>query len=315
MDLAQKWASGCLRSHPGCKFERQICYPSRLLSIAVDPVQLVITAGWAERPLYATLSHCWGTLEFETLRTGNIAGFQRAIPSRCLTKTFVDAIQITRAVGFTYLWIDSLCIIQDSNEDWEAEAKKMASVYGASSLNIAASSARDGSQGCFLKPRYHYGGFTARVCISGRTETFDFSPADEYKKNVTGSHLATRAWAVQEKVLPTRTLHCGDQGFFWECKTQFASEFFPHGFCSSNLSLRYDSVLLSHTNPWAHWRTLKKWYTKCNLTKPGDKLIALSGVVQALRGKTGDQYCAGLWRKTLEEELCWRAIDQRKRPE
>lgn len=257
-----------------------------------------------------------GILQFETLGSGNIAELQFAVPSRCLTKTFVDANQITRAVVLTYLWIDSLCIIQDSKEDWEVEANTMASVYGGSFLNIAASSARDGTEDCFLKPQYHYGGFTVQVCINGRMETFDFWPIDEYKKSVTGSYLVTRAWTVQEKVLPTRTLHCSNQGFFWECKTQFASEYFPQGFYSTiNVFLRGDSMLLAHSNPWAYWKELKEWYTKYNLTKPGDKLIALSGVIQALQDKTGDQCFAGLWRKTLDQELCWRATDPRQRPE
>lgn len=315
MDLAQRWVSGCLRSHPGCKVERQPCYPSRLLCIASDPLQLAITTDWTQRPLYATLSHCWGTRQFETLQTTNLDQLRRAVPGRFLSKVFLDAVQIARAAGFIYLWIDSLCIIQDSQEDWQMEASMMASVYGGSSLNIAASSAKDGTEGCFLKPLHHFGGFTARVCINGRIELFDVSTRDVYKNNVTWSHLATRAWAAQEKVLPPRTLHCGDQGFFWECKTQFASEYFPHGFCEAHPYLRYHSLMLRDSNLLYYWRRLKEWYTKCDLTKPQDKLIALSGVVQAIRGKTGDQYFAGLWRRTLDQELCWRAIDIRERPE
>lgn len=315
MDLAKEWVSGCLISHPECQVERQYRYPSRLLYIAKDPLQLVITTGWTTRPWYATLSHCWGTSQFDRLETTNLDELRCAVPSRFLSKTFFDAVQITRAVGFMYLWIDSLCIIQDSQEDWAMEASMMASVYGGSSLNIAASSAKDGTGGCFLKHQHHCGGFTAQVCINGKIETLDFSPGDEYKKNVTESYLATRGWTVQEKALPSRTLHCGDQGLFWECKTRFASEYFPRGFCSDHASSKFYSVLLNVSQPRANWYRLIRWYTKCNLTNPEDKLIALSGVVRAIQAKTGDQYFAGLWREFLVEELCWRTIDLRERPE
>lgn len=315
MQLARRWTSNCLQFHPGCNVERPLSYPSRLLYIAVDPVRLVVTTRWTDRPLYATLSHCWGMAKFETLETANFDELQRGVPDRLLSKTFVHAVQITRAAGFAYLWIDSLCIIQDSNEDWESEASMMASVYGGSSLNIAASSARDGTDGCFLKPLDHAGGFTARICTNGEKEVVDFSPGDEYEKNVTESHLATRAWTVQEKVLPPRTLHCGDQGFFWECRTQIASEYFPDGFCETNLYVHGRSVRWPDTHLMAYWSTLKEWYSSCDLTNPGDKLVALSGVARAIQNKTGDHYFAGLWRQTLERELCWSTLGPRQRPQ
>jgi hypothetical protein len=75
-----------------------------------------------------------------------------SIPIEKLTRTFTDAISITRELGIDYLWIDSLCIIQDSNHDWEAESALMSSVYSGSKINIAAAAARDGSDGCFCQP-------------------------------------------------------------------------------------------------------------------------------------------------------------------
>lgn len=281
----------------------------------MDPIRLVVTEEWADRPLYATLSHCWGQIEFETLKKTNLEYLKHGIPSAFLTKTFADAVQIARAVGLSYLWIDSLCIIQDSHQDWEAEASMMASVYGGSSLNIAASSARDGSEGCFLKPLNHAGGFTTRICTNGKMETVEFSTGDEYIANVTQSHLATRGWTVQEKILPPRTLHCGDQGLFWDCRTERASEYFPHGFSEKNWELNKAGVRWDDSNPKAIWKSLVYWYSGCHLTKAGDKLVALSGVARAIQAKTGDQYCAGLWRNTLEQELCWTAVDPQQRPQ
>lgn len=309
--------SNCIESHPDCKLERSPFYPSRLLSIAVDPIRLVVTAQWIHRPPYATLSHCWGTAKFETLETTNFDELRRGVPDRLLSKTFVHAVYIARAVGLGYLWIDSLCILQDSKKDWEIEASTMASVYGGSSLNIAASSARNGSEGCFLKPLNHAGGFTARVCTNGGKEIVEFTTGNEYHRSVTETHLATRGWTVQEKVLPSRTLHCSSQGLLWECRTQIASEYFPDGF-TETYSFLHDSMVRwndrDHSNLKAYWARWKHWYCCCDLTKSGDKLIALSGVARVIQNKTGDQYFAGLWRKTLVQELCWSAMKPQQRP-
>lgn len=315
MQLVQRWTRNCLESHPDCSSERPRCYPSRLLSIGVNPIRLAITAQWTDRPLYATLSHCWGIRKFETLVTTNFDELQRGVPKRLLSKTFEDAIQIALAAGLKYLWIDSLCIIQDSNTDWEAEASMMATVYGGSSLNIAASSARDGSEGCFLQPLNHAGGFTAPVCTNGKRELLEFSTGGVYFQNFFKSHLATRAWTVQEKVLPPRTLHCGHRGLFWECRTQVASEYFPYGFSETNGFLR-GTILRSYGRDLkAYWTQLKQWYSGCDLTKPGDKLVALSGVARVIQDKTGLQYFAGLWRQNLMQQLCWSAIQPRTRPQ
>lgn len=316
MRLARRWTTRCLDSHRRCDLERQPFYPTRLLSIAADTIQLVITEGWPDRPLYATLSHCWGKIEFDTLKSNNIEDLKHGIKNRYLSKTFADAIKIARFVGLNYLWIDSLCIIQDNIKDWDIEAGRMASVYGGSSLNIAASSAKNGTEGCFLKPQYHGGGFRARVCISGRTEIHEFTSGNEYKRSVTQSHLATRAWTVQEKILAPRTLHCGDQGFFWECRSHMASEYFPDGFCKDGgfPRLAHASVLPDDWNPRSAWRAIKNWYSGCDLTQSGDKLIALSGVVRSFQDKTRGRYFAGLWRHSMEEELCWRPLDPRQRP-
>lgn len=75
-----------------------------------------------------------------------------AIPEDELTKTFQDAIQIALSLGLQYLWIDSLCIIQSSPEDWAKESVLMHSVCSGSAINIAAAGAEDGTKGCFITP-------------------------------------------------------------------------------------------------------------------------------------------------------------------
>jgi hypothetical protein len=100
---------------------------------------------------YATLSHCWGEIPDKIVLTlENKASFQKALPESHLSQTFKDAITAARMLGFNYIWIDSLCIIQDSRDDWENEMTQMGKVYEYSTLTITATSSKDDNGGCFF---------------------------------------------------------------------------------------------------------------------------------------------------------------------
>jgi len=103
---------------------------------------------------YATASHCWGNLQDKLILTHeNHDSWKRKIPPFGQMKTFEDSVEVARRLGFRYMWIDSLCIIQDSRKDWEAEASLMGNVYKFSSLNISATWAENDTEGCFAYPR------------------------------------------------------------------------------------------------------------------------------------------------------------------
>ncbi|KAK7985256.1 hypothetical protein PG988_002878 [Apiospora saccharicola] len=139
--------------------------PGRLIDVSLDdvethwseksPVRLVSSASWSgnDPPRYIALSHCWGkTLTKDLITTsGNLQSRLRSISHDSLPPSFQDAVTITRALGIRYLWIDALCIIQDSAADWATESAKMASVYGDSYLTIAADSSPDSSGGILRK--------------------------------------------------------------------------------------------------------------------------------------------------------------------
>ena len=112
--------------------------PSRLLYVGsqIDPWCLRLDARPTLKP-YIALSHCWG--DVSAIFTTTKATFEDRlleIPWSKLPKSFQDAISITRAIHVEYLWIDSLCIIQDDSEDWKAESVKMAEVYSGAYLTI-----------------------------------------------------------------------------------------------------------------------------------------------------------------------------------
>jgi hypothetical protein len=109
-----------------------------------------------EKGRYLALSHCWGVSTINERLTTTLATLEirlKSIPMSLMPANFYDATIITRKLGYRYLWIDSLCIIQDSTEDWETESQNMGNIYMNASLTIAAGAAKD-SDGGMLRDDY-----------------------------------------------------------------------------------------------------------------------------------------------------------------
>lgn len=102
---------------------------------------------------YTTLSHCWGSIDLIKLTTTSLESFKESLPINQFPKTFTDAIEVNRRLKIRYIWIDSLCIIQEGDEmkDWSHEASLMQKVYSNSICNISAAGATDGTKGLFFE--------------------------------------------------------------------------------------------------------------------------------------------------------------------
>ena len=219
-----------------------------------------------------------------------------------LTRTFKDAIAVTRELGLGYIWIDSLCIVQDSPRDWEGESALMSTVYGNSTINLAAAGAIDGSHGLFLQPENYVGRVHIDVKIDGAVEGWDIANS-LYYESVPTSPLGKRAWTLQERLLAPRTLYFSHTELFWECRELDARESFPDrlpDIAKRNLYYRDSTKSISD-----QWGTVVQMYTQANLTYPSDKLVAISGVARRAQEQNNDEYLAGMWRKGLEQQLCW----------
>jgi hypothetical protein len=147
---------------------------------------------------------------------------------------------------FRYLWIDSLCIIQDSAEDWAHESLLMGSVYKYGICNIAAASGHDGRAGCFydrnpllIQPLVVQATWSGRTLLGSLKES-DLSTnkliageycvyRGEWREEIENAPLNQRAWVVQERLLAPRILHFNSQQIYWECRTCRASETLPKG--------------------------------------------------------------------------------------
>jgi hypothetical protein len=146
---------GCIANpkHTACRFscKSAISAPKRLLDVgrATSPIRLIDTQGKTFQ--YAALSHCWGTGPQLTTTKSNWTKLTVNVSFNALPPLFQDAVIITRQLGLRYIWIDSLCIIQDSLRDWETESSKMGSIYQNSYITISATNSGDGSARCLAE--------------------------------------------------------------------------------------------------------------------------------------------------------------------
>lgn len=247
------------------------------------------------------------------LTVENMSSFLKGLAISHLPKVFQDAIDVARELGLSYIWIDALCIIQrgDGNKDWLVESGRMTSVYGNSFVNLAALSAANVHQSLFSKPDHYNDGFCARVSTSKYSTVRRFQSSSAGEVPITASHLATRAWTLQERLLPARTIYIGNTGVLWECRSASKSEFLPDGITRFYGS---SSLRLLVYEGW-NWCEIVAQYSCAHLTNAADRLPALAGVARRQHEVTGHHYLAGLWREILIPNLTWSVSgERRKRP-
>jgi hypothetical protein len=252
-----------------------------------------------------------GNVKYLTLSRANLETFTQRIPPEALSKTFQDAIVITREFGIGYLWIDSLCIIQDDADDWNREASSMSGVYGSSTLNIAASGASDGSIGCFFKQEKTLRCQIEVTATEGK-KMYNVVPRWFFENSFAKMPLCKRGWALQERVLPRRNLHFTFTQVFWECHERIACETFPSAIPPTIFYRPSGRVIVRKLFLYkSAWEMLVGIYSACQLTKSSDKLVAMSGLARHIQLQTTwrkEEYVAGLWREGLELQLCWEVI-------
>ena len=320
----------CLTSHTKC-FDMQTVaatrdiLPRRLLDLApalhADFIRLESSEPLPLHTVYVTLSHCWGGRCKTTLTASSLATFQAGIELSALPKTFRDAVLLTRKLGIRYLWIDALCIIQDSNQEWIHEASLMGDIYANSSLTISATNSPD-SEGGLYHIRSPLLVWPCRI-----TATWDCFPFNElvlYVRSWAGERamgpLKNRGWAFQEWLLSKRIIHLSRDQVRWQCHCLAASEIYPGGLDEDDLD--YDGTPTKNiirllkdedAEAIALWRRIKEEYSQKHLTVTTDRLAAFSGIarmVHKVLKSPKEDYLAGLWRPELLTELLWKKVPE-----
>lgn len=309
--------------------------PTRVIDVSIDErktePRLLISEN--RRAQYAALSHCWGQGDRRPLQTTstNFKEHEKEIPFSTLPKTFQDAVIATRELGLRYLWIDSLCIIQDSPEDWQVECSKMAGIYRYSSVTIIGAMASDSHDG-FLQERV----LPDSIPLAHLWEykNSQFGPVSRallrnYAEHVYGyeyhhsvdSPLGHRGWILQEQLLSPRLLYFGPRGMYAECNTNIYFEgdrvpSFSKPYCQELNKSKIFPLELFQTGEssrnWETWYQVVEKYSKRHLTYPRDKLPAISGLAKWLLGDEKNNYVAGLLKDDIFVGLSWRMLVHQK---
>jgi len=324
------WLSYCTENHSNCGSSKLSDWelPTRVLDVAGSSwadLRLFITHGACGK--YLTLSHRWGGSKIIKTTLSNLEAHTRCIPFSDLNKTFQDAVVITRKLGFRYLWIDSLCIIQDSKDDWRREAGWMASIYSGSELTLSATWATSGDSGLFYpRPECRKVEFPY-INVNGHAEGRWFMrkrSAALFSSDVLEGPLNSRGWVLQERLLSNRTLHfCKDQ-LYWECKSSVWKEctgimndglatypvaLFRNNIFRTRIGTTQPSGTISADAGVEHlcegWYKLVEDYTNRSLSVIQDRLPAVLGIANTLRCSYSGRYIWGLWESGLLRGLLW----------
>lgn len=319
-ELVRQWVDDCndAEKHPLCtpvQKQEKVTLPTRV--VAVGPAdgsklpKLVETHG--EEGSYIALSHCWGKTQIITTTKATIASRKESIEWSLLSQTFQDAITWTRRLGIPYIWIDSLCIVQDDLQDWATESTKMGTIYEHAHLTLAATAAPSGTLG-FRSPRtppqsFHLRDTPHRVSAQLQPSHDSFTRRSQADPRL--MPLLSRAWVYQERLLSARVAHFGARELVFECQNGYACECGGisrySGLTSHNTSVKqeYRDALLGARDAAYTWEAVVRGYTACALSFEQDRLPALSATARRLEGLLG-AYRAGLWERMLPDALFWK---------
>ncbi|KAF2109658.1 heterokaryon incompatibility protein-domain-containing protein [Lophiotrema nucula] len=274
---------------------------------------------------YCALSYVWGSRNQRFLQKNS--QHELALEGRIdrleeLPQTIIDAMNLCRDIGCRYLWVDSLCIIQDCDEDRHSQIRSMADIYSQSYLCIIAATGEDANSG--LRP---YGRFgrqqpieTAVTQISGLGGFVATLSPQFAAEGIARSVWASRGWTLQEQALSRRVLFFAGTYTFFRCERSLWGEDFGLGF--SNLFDRIqrwdlpmppfyrrksvDGHVYSNTFKQMLGEYLRR---QKNLRYEEDILNAITGVLIRMKDDIGD-HLWGLPSKRLSVALQWRSTEE-----
>lgn len=319
--------SSCQSSHDSCNPPGgQKRVPTRLIDISLGDGTLDVAlreAVSATNP-YIALSYCWGlSLPLRTLRS-NLESHKNRIAWNDLPVLFKDAIHIARLLQVRYIWIDALCIIQDSMVDWSIEGANMSDYYGDALLTLAADTVPDTTATCFPRPTSQ----SVVLSISDGSKKVKVTkiPVHVSMKSIRFEKnpplcmpLFSRAWAFQERLMSVRTLHLGPEELVWECSSELWCECgMPPDIWNGRPEKSIQPFRVSHyhaldsgTDLGGYWHDLIEIYLIRQLTFGRDKLNAIMGLAKQINNSQNTNspplgnYILGFWSSSLENSLLW----------
>ncbi|KAI8966787.1 hypothetical protein F5Y11DRAFT_361831 [Daldinia sp. FL1419] len=314
--LLKHWIDVCDSNHEICHRGggHSLTMPTRLVEVS-RLIRLVDSTGLPPSP-YIALSHCWGppgdSHRFCTFK-GNIDQHKASIDFEDLPLTFQDAVRVVQGLGFKYIWIDSLCIIQDDDQDWQNEAARMGQVFSDAHFTIAASSAKSTNEG-FLLPR------TSRPCIqlsiNGTRKLYVCINIDNFRRDVEAGELNSRGWVLQERALSRRSIYFSSNQVYWECGSGVHCETLTRLYNSKTAFLGDSNFPKSALEYYRDGRQvliqdLYERYSGLAFTKPSDRAVAILGLQKRLAEAFRSQAVFGFFDIYFARGLLWKRGDNK----
>lgn len=270
---------------------------------------------------YVTLSHRWGPSQFLKLQKSNRHEWNQAIPTDRLLNVFKDAMYIAVELSIHYIWIDSLCIIQDCQNDWAHESGRMRDVYRYGEFNIAATGYENGERGLFSKrdaiPSKHFPVYLNSNLVGVNRFEYNFNGfyinanGNGFREFIVNSSLNSRGWVAQERTLSPAIVHYTPKEVWWECSEMIANETMPSGLENWNLRSRWSTGHLRSLEGVEKeeihnfWRRFIRFFADTKLTLDKERLPAVAGIARILRDMLNEKYVAGIWENDIARSLVW----------
>ncbi|OJJ76894.1 hypothetical protein ASPBRDRAFT_219208 [Aspergillus brasiliensis CBS 101740] len=270
--------------------------PRRLIYVGDRGAKPVLVDRPDEVSPYCALSYCWGSTQANLKTTKEtLMKHYHHIDKDHMPKTMQDAVEVCWRLGIRYLWVDAICIIQDDElgADWYEQSSEMDLIYSSAYVVIAADNAEDCSEGFLGASNIQQ---LREVTVDWINDTFicrdkPNGQRDDPSFLLNRTPLSRRAWTLQETLLPHRVLHYTGTEIVLRVGETF--------YCQCGECI-FHHVGTRHSD----WHQIVSHYSFRQMTKPSDKLSALSGL--AARMSDGERkYLAGLWSDTLVIDLLW----------
>lgn len=302
----RRWQTLCELRHHNCgkSNDTDVLLPPRVLLIldrgSQTLVQLKDSEGQCD--YYVALSYVWGGYGQFSLTSESEQSLRAGVEPTVFAKTIREAIELTHALGFHYLWVDALCIKQDSPSDWDAQSTLMSQIYGNAELTLMAARS-SGVQNGFLRPTTPCAVYCGAAEFRGTPKPV-FLTHSKVDPPLISDLLDLRAWTLQEEYLSRRKVKFTSRQMEWHCQSEKFEEqerepFHHHSPPQSTLP----NFRVNHKYQWME---IVKNYAARQITFQSDRLPALSGLARLYAAQTRCKYLAGLWSgPDLVELLLW----------
>ncbi|KAI1370428.1 HET-domain-containing protein [Hypoxylon crocopeplum] len=321
--LLRRWKECCIADHSGTCDQTFMTNNVESLRF-VDVVDRCIVERSPGNAKWVALSYCWGRPQLHALQTARLHDYQKpgSLTDDVVPKGIADAMSITRAIGERFIWIDSLCIIQDDEKDKLKFIAAMGTIYAhavVTIINAANSHVHLGIPGISSPRRTQQ---VHEMKDFWLVEALD-PPHARWQGYLHSSHWNTRGWTFQEGLLSPRCLIVGKDQVYWQCKTaSWCEDSCWENVKSDNIYRHYSgsNILGRLTNAneddWIElYKDVLNAYTIRELTSESDRLGAVQAILDVLRRNDEEGYFWGMPQGHMEMALSWASSPRNTRRE